>query len=62
MLFSNDDGMDEPIIAGEVPPIIAPSLRGQSVQNTEMEKRSIYLPSKKKHASGACSILDVAWN
>ena len=55
MLFSNDaDTKDEPIIAGAVPPIIAPSLRGECVVNTEMQKKSIYLTSKKNNTPGAC--------
>jgi len=34
-----------PVKISDVPPIIAPALRG-NVQNTEMEKRSVYLDGK----------------
>lgn len=35
------------VAAGEVPPIIAPSLRGPSIFNSEMEKKSAFLKDNK---------------
>jgi hypothetical protein len=32
--------------ASKVPPIIAPSLRGERVYNTELQKKSVYLGNK----------------
>lgn len=40
---SNQDGK---VVASNVPPIIAPSLWAQTVFNTEMEKKSVYLEGK----------------
>jgi hypothetical protein len=37
--------------AADVPPIIAPALRGKEIFNTEMEKKSIYLNQKDISAS-----------
>jgi hypothetical protein len=34
------------IDSADVPPIIAPALRGAEIFNTEMEKKSIYLTQK----------------
>ncbi|KAK3735528.1 hypothetical protein QZH41_010031, partial [Actinostola sp. cb2023] len=41
-----DDLGDDGINASEIPPIIAPALRGKQVFNTEMKKKSIYLQNK----------------
>ena len=37
---------DSKVVASNVPAIIAPSLRAQTVLNTEMEKKSVYLGGK----------------
>ena len=37
---------DSRVVASNVPPIIAPSLWTQTVVNTEMEKKSVYLGGK----------------
>lgn len=49
ILFSNSDDSTHltNVKVGEVPPIIAPSMRGETVYNSEMEKKSIYIRSKE---------------
>ena len=42
---TSSPGVDS-IDSGDVPPIIAPALRGAEVYNTETEKKSIYLTQK----------------
>ena len=47
VIFSNDLGTGRrDVDAVDVPPIIAPAMRGPEVYNTEMEKKSIYLNQK----------------
>ena len=42
---TSSPGVDS-IDSADVPPIIAPALRGAEIFNTEMEKKSIYLTQK----------------
>ena len=50
--FSNDAGVGKDAVdAADIPPIIAPVLRGDQIYNTEMEKKSLYLNQKTANTS-----------
>ncbi len=50
---TSSPGIDS-IDSADVPPIIAPALRGAEVYNTEMEKKSIYLNQKAITSKNGC--------
>ena len=53
IIFANEVDSHPAINASDVPPIIAPALRGSNVQNTEMQKKSIYL-NRKCNSESKC--------